>query len=297
MEKNPDPSLKVALFYETFPGSTTVQCHLCPHHCRIAPGRTGICKVRENIAGTLYSMNYDRISSIALDPVEKKPLRHFHPGRTILSVGSAGCNLQCPFCQNHSISRCSMDQVETVFMTSSQLVAKALALKHQGNIGIAYTYNEPSVWYEFVLETSRLVKESGLLNVLVTNGYICQEPLEELLPLIDAMNIDLKSFNRDFYAKTLKGGLDEVKDTIRISAAKCHVEITTLVIPGENDSTQEMEEMADFLSSISPEIPLHLSRFFPCYGWADRQPTPVDTLKELAAVARKVLKNVYIGNV
>ncbi len=297
MDRNPDPSLKVAMLYETFPGSTTVQCHLCPHHCRIATGRIGICNVRENCCGTLYSMNYNRVSSIALDPVEKKPLRHFHPGSTILSVGSVGCNLKCPFCQNHSISRCSMDQVETVLMTSSQLIAKALALKPQRNIGVAYTYNEPSVWYEFVLETSRLAKKSGLFNVLVTNGYICQEPLGELLPLIDAMNIDLKSFNRDFYAKTLKGGLDEVKDTIRTSAEKCHVEITTLVIPDVNDSTQEMEEMTGFLSSISPDIPLHLSRFFPRYEWGDRQPTPVNTLEELAAVARKVLKNVYIENV
>lgn len=297
MEENPTNQQKEAMFYEKLPGSETVRCSLCPHYCKINPDKTGQCGVRKNVNGSLISLNYDQIASISLDPIEKKPLRHFHPGSTILSVGTAGCNLKCPFCQNHTISRCTMDQVDTITMDSDYLVKKAIELRSLGNIGLAFTYNEPTVWFEYVYETSKNSKRNGLLNVLVTNGYICEKPLELLLPFIDAMNIDLKSYNNEFYKNVLKGGLDEVKETITTSAKKCHVEITTLIIPGVNDSKDEIAEMADFLSSISPKIPLHITRFFPMYEWSDKSSTPVKTLFELAETARKYLQYVYVGNI
>lgn len=303
MENLSIQTCKAALYYvpvpetETAGERDTVQCLLCPHRCRISSGKTGLCGVRKNIDGTLCAMNYNRIASLSLDPIEKKPLYHFHPGSRILSVGTAGCNLKCPFCQNHSISRCTIDQTDTIEMTGETLVERALELIPEGNIGIAYTYNEPTVWYEYVLDTAKTAKANGLYNVLVTNGYICQEPLERLLPYVDAMNVDLKSFDRDFYRKTLKGGLEEVLAAITASAAKCHVEVTTLVIPDVNDSVREIEQIASFLAGISPEIPLHLTRFFPRFEWRDRSPTPVDTLYRLAETAKKQLRHVHIGNV
>lgn len=287
---------KEAMFYEKLENKQ-VCCLLCPHNCKIPLEGRGICGVRKNIDGMLYSLNYGEISSIGLDPIEKKPLNRFHPGNYILSMGSIGCNLKCPFCQNHNISQVKPEEVNTQFSSSEEIVEKALFLRRQGNIGIAYTYNEPTVWYEFVYDTAKLAKEKGLLNVLVTNGYINKEPLEQLLPYIDAMNIDLKAYNERFYKELAKGGLDEVKATIEIAYQKCHVEITTLVIPGWNDSAFEMEGMANWLAYLSPDIPLHLSRYFPNYLMIDRPPTPMETLKQLKKVADQYLKHVYLGNV
>lgn len=288
--------MKEAMFYEKL-DSGRVHCCLCPHHCRIPKGERGLCGVRKNVDGALFSLNYGEISSIGVDPIEKKPLRRFHPGAAILSVGSVGCNLKCPFCQNHSIARVKPEEIHTYPSSCDEVVAKAVSLKERGNIGIAYTYNEPSVWYEFVYETAQKAKEAGLLNVLVTNGYMEREPLEQLLPYIDAMNIDLKAYNNKFYSELVRGGLAEVKETIRRSAASCHVEVTTLVIPGWNDSVAEMAEMAGWLASLSPEIPLHLSRYFPNYEMTDRPPTPLESLKELSETACRYLKHVYLGNV
>lgn len=287
---------KEAMFYEK-QQSGRVHCFLCPHNCNIPLDGMGICGVRKNTAGTLYSLNYEQVSSLAIDPIEKKPLRNFHPGSYILSVGSFGCNFKCPFCQNHSIARICGDEVDTTRIKSADLVAKAIDLKSQGNIGIAYTYNEPSIWYEYVYETAKLAKEEGLLNVLVTNGYISPKPLAQILPYIDAMNIDLKGFTEGFYKEIVKGGLQEVKATIEQSAKKCHVEITTLVIPGLNDCKDEITEMSKWLSTISPDLPLHLSRYFPKYEMTDKPPTSVQTLTELESTARKYLNYVYLGNV
>ena len=289
-------NLKEAMYYEKQPDGGT-RCVLCPHYCVIPQGKTGICGVRKNIGGSLYSLIYEKVSSIAFDPIEKKPLYKFHPGTFILSAGSAGCNFRCPFCQNYSIARTELEKVETSTITSAQLVAKALSLREQGNIGIAYTYNEPTIWYEYVYETAKLAREKGLVNVLVTNGFINPEPLENLLPYIDAMNIDLKGYSEGFYTDVVKGKLESVKNTIRIAAAKCHVEVTTLVIPGLNDSAEEMTEMSKWLASISPDIPLHLSRFFPRYMMQDRPMTPMKTLSELESIASGYLNNVYMGNV
>ena len=289
-------NLKEAMYYEKLPDGVA-KCVLCPHNCVISTGGVGICGVRKNIGGVLYSMIYEKVSSIAFDPIEKKPLYKFHPGTYILSVGSVGCNFRCPFCQNYSIARTAPDMVETTTIASSQLVSKALSLKDQGNIGIAYTYNEPTIWYEYVYETARLAKEKGLLNVLVTNGFINPEPLENLLPFIDAMNIDLKGYSEGFYKDVVKGRLESVKNTIRMAAVKCHVEVTTLIIPGLNDSVEEMTEMSKWLASISPDIPLHLSRFFPRYMMQDKPMTPMKTLSELESIASEHLNNVYMGNV
>lgn len=290
------PNKKEAMFYEKLDGHR-VHCGLCPHNCVIPRDGRGICGVRKNTEGTLYSLNYGEISSIGVDPIEKKPLHRFHPGSYILSVGSVGCNLKCPFCQNHSIARVKPEEIHTCHAGSDEIVAKAVSLRKEGNIGIAYTYNEPSIWYEFVYETAMKAKEKDLLNVLVTNGYISREPLEQLLPYIDAMNIDLKAFNNRFYKELVKGGLEEVKETIKRSARHCHVEVTTLIIPDWNDSVEEMKEMGKWLASLSPDLPLHLSRYFPKYEMTDKPQTPLNTLTELKRIAERYLNHVYLGNV
>ncbi len=239
-------------------------------------------------------MNYGKVSSAALDPIEKKPLYRFHPGSMILSAGTFGCNLKCSFCQNWSIAHTDPG---TTDITPEELAGKAYSLTRKGNIGIAYTYNEPSIWYEFVYETSMLVKKMGMVNVLVTNGFISREPLENLLPFIDAMNIDLKAFTAKFYKDICSASIDNVKETVKTAAGKCHVEVTTLVIPGLNDSPDEIEELSCWLASISPEIPLHLSRFFPNYNMQDRPPTPVEALMKARERALGHLKYVFLGNV
>jgi pyruvate formate lyase activating enzyme len=271
-----------------------VLCTLCPHSCRINPGRRGICGVRENVDGLLLPNSYGQITSIALDPIEKKPLARFHPGSMILSVGSYGCNFKCSFCQNHGIS---MNRPETIYLTPEALVEKALSLIPRGNIGIAYTYNEPLISFEYVYETSRQAREKGLRNVLVTNGYINEAPLQALLPFIDAMNIDLKSFRDEFYQKLCGGLTALVKRTIALASEACHVEITTLIIPGLNDSTREMDELSKWISELDESIPLHISRFFPRHRMLDREATPVDTILMLRDVASRHLRYVYTGNV
>ena len=292
--------MKQAMYYEGLEDDK-VRCRLCPHGCTIKPAGIGLCGARKNVEGALYSMNYGKIASAALDPIEKKPLNLFRPGSRILSVGTFGCNLKCSFCQNWSIAHREPDAADAA---PEDIVEEAVRLTAQGNIGVAYTYNEPSIWYEFVYETAGLVKERGLSNVLVTNGFISREPLLELLPFIDAMNIDVKAFTPGFYrdickasANNGKSALDIVKETVELSADKCHVEVTTLVIPGLNDTVDEISALASWLSSVDPEIPLHLSRFFPAYKMADKAPTPVGTLQDARNAAAVYLKHVFLGNV
>ncbi len=272
-----------------------VQCEICPHHCKIEEGHVGLCKGRMNKDGKIISENYGKLTGFALDPIEKKPLYHFHPGSKILSIGSYGCNLNCPFCQNCDISMVGGKEAGAMEITCEELVEKAIDLRSSGNIGIAYTYNEPLIGYEFVRDCATLAKQSGLKNVVVSNGYICEEPLKELLPVIDAFNIDLKGFTEEFYHK-LRGDLATVKRTITLAAASSHVEVTTLIIPGENDTEEEMEALSGWLASINPEIPLHISRFFPRWQMQDREATPVAKVYHLADVARKNLNNVHEGN-
>ncbi|MDF2524339.1 MAG: pyruvate-formate lyase-activating enzyme, partial [Clostridiales bacterium] len=227
---------KIAMYWDEIEYGK-VHCSLCPHNCIIKPGGIGACRARKNIDGSLYSMNYGKIASLALDHIEKKPLYRFHPGKQILSAGTFGCNLKCSFCQNWGIAH---ENPKVIDISPELLVSEAINYIKDGNIGIAYTYNEPSIWYEYVYESSRLAKEKGLFNVLVTNGFISKEPLEALLPYIDAMNIDVKGYTASFYEDICKGTLEDVKRTVEISAKHCHVEVTTLVIPEYNDAIEEI---------------------------------------------------------
>lgn len=274
-------------------------CQVCMHHCALEPGQTGLCRARKNEGGKIVCDNYGWITSLALDPIEKKPLYDFHPGSMILSVGSYGCNLRCPFCQNHGISMADRGTLDVGQVSPRQLADMALTWKEQkkaGNIGVAYTYNEPLVGWEFVRDTARLVREYGMLNVLVTNGTASQKVLEELLPWTDAMNIDLKGFREEYYRK-LGGDLETVKAFIAKAVESCHVELTTLIVPGENDSLEDMEAQAKWISGLCPAIPLHITRFFPRYHMWDREATDVELLYRLAGTAGRYLEKVYVGNV
>lgn len=272
----------------------SVTCELCFHRCRLDEGQTGLCRARANRDGVIVPLNYGRLTALALDPIEKKPLRRFHPGSLILSVGSFGCNLHCPFCQNAGIAAAGA-QTATRDCSPEQLVQLALELQNKGNIGVAYTYNEPLVGYEYLRDCAALVRQAGMANVLVTNGTIAEGPWQELLPLLDAVNIDLKGFAESWY-KRLGGDLDTVKHSITLAAGQCHLEVTTLVVPGENDSETEMRALSAWLASVSPDIPLHVSRFFPRHQMQDLPPTPVSTVYRLADVAREQLRYVYTGN-
>ena len=272
----------------------SVHCELCPHNCKIPENASGICGVRENRGGSLFAAGYGAVSAVALDPIEKKPLYMFRPGKKVLSIGGFSCNFRCPFCQNFGISLYHGGGWRDAERLSPEAVARlAVQAVPEGNIGAAYTYNEPLIGYEFVRDCAELINEAGLCNVVVTNGYINREPLEKLLPVIDAMNIDLKGFTGGFYKK-LGGLLDAVKDTIRLAHGSCHVEVTTLVIPGENDT--DIGELAGWLASIDPEIPLHLTRFFPRYKYSDKEPTPRETIYRLSEIAKRQLRNVFCGN-
>lgn len=283
--------MKEARYYEKL-DKKRVHCHLCPYECAIADGKRGACGVRINKDGVLYSEVYGKTTGIALDPIEKKPLYHYHPGEKILSLGTKGCNFRCDFCQNWHISQELDAPAQNI--TSEGIIARA---REFGSFGIAYTYNEPFIWYEFVLDTTRLARASGLENVLVTNGYVNMEPLEEMLPHIGAMNIDLKSFNEDFYIKICGGRLKPVLDVIKRSAKSCHIELTNLIIPTLNDKEEDIRKMVDWIcDNLGPEIPLHFSRYFPCYKM-NLPPTPITTLKMAERIAKERLKYVYLGNV
>ncbi|MCM1296908.1 MAG: AmmeMemoRadiSam system radical SAM enzyme [Muribaculaceae bacterium] len=270
-------------------------CELCFHHCRLSEGQTGLCRARAYRDGAVVPLNYGKLTSLALDPIEKKPLRRFHPGSLILSAGSFGCNLRCPFCQNHEISMAGAAEIQTVDVSPEQLADKAAELRPKGNIGVAYTYNEPLVGYEYVRDCAALVHERGMVNVLVTNGTVEEAPWRALLPLIDAANIDLKGFTQTWYHR-LGGDLETVKRSIALAAEQCHVEVTTLLVPGENDSAEEIRALARWLASVDSGISLHLSRSFPRYRMTDRPPTPVERVYRLADEAREYLSYVYTGN-
>ncbi len=282
--------MKEALYWQK--AGDKVHCRLCPHECKIVNGITGVCGVRRNIDGKLYSLVYGEATSVSLDPIEKKPLYHYHPGEYILSLGTKGCNFKCPFCQNWSISQDMEAPVEKI--TPEWAIKKTRECK---SFGIAYTYNEPFIWYEFVLDTAKLARKEGLENVLVTNGYVNPGPLEEILPFIDAMNIDLKSINDEFYRTVCRGSVGPVLHTIERSAKDCHIELTNLVIPGLNDSDDDFTRLVDWIyENVGAETPLHFSRYFPCYKF-DQETTPVETLKRAEKIAKRKLKYVYLGNI
>ncbi len=287
------------------------RCEVCFRHCEIKEGTLGFCLARTAKGGKVTAANYGRLTGIALDPIEKKPLARFFPGSKVLSVGSYGCNLRCPFCQNSDISWApnvkgftdSMAE-NARFVAPSELVSIAERYVEAGNIGVAFTYNEPLVGYEYIRDTAKLVHEKGLKNVLVSNGTATLPVLEEILPFIDAMNVDLKGFTDHYYKDVLGGDLDMVKSFIERAVKDCHVELTTLIVPGENDSEDEMRELSSWVASlkdkkgntIGTEVSLHVSRFFPRFNMLDRPATDVKTVYRLAEVAREKLNYVYTGN-
>ncbi len=290
-------------------------CEVCHNHCNLNEGKLGLCRARVCKDGEISCANYGIVTSLSLDPIAKKPLNRFHPGSWILSIGSYGCNLRCPFCQNHEISygyEMVTDQDENYnnilrpniplrITTPEELVELALSCRDRGNIGLAFTYNEPLVGYEFVRDTAKLAHENGLLNVLVSNGNASVNVCHEILPYIDAMNIDLKGFTDSYYTDILKGDRQMVMDFIAEASQDCHMEVTTLVVPGYNDLDEEIKNIAEWISSLSgPQsgvnIPLHISRYFPRFHMTDVPATDVDLIYHLADVARMHLKYVYTGN-
>ena len=286
-------------------------CPVCPHGCTLAPGATGRCRARQHIikdgAGSIVPINYGIVTSIALDPIEKKPLARFRPGSFILSVGSFGCNLNCPFCQNHGISMKGADDYPVSeplsdaenYLSPKELAQLADNTKKRGNIGVAFTYNEPLIGYEYVIDTAKLLKKRGLKTVLVTNGCVNEAIADKVLPYTDALNIDLKSFDEKVYRDTLGGDLETVKAFIKKANDRCHVELTTLIVPGMNDTEDEIKKIAGWIASLpmGDSIPLHITRYFPRYKMSAGQPTDVKLIYRLADIAGQYLKYVYPGNV
>lgn len=290
--------MKEALYYGK--KGANIHCLLCPRNCIIAPGKVGFCSVRKNIEGKLFSLVYGKPVSIAIDPIEKKPLYHFHPGSKIFSFGTFGCNLSCQFCQNSDISQAKeVPDFENVlesmpYVSPEEMVGmcKARSLKL-----LAFTYNEPTVFFEYMLDVAKECKKQGIGTIMVSNGQINEKPLRELLPYMDAFNIDLKSFSQEFYRKICSGTIEDTKRTIRIiSEQKKHQEVTLLLIEGQNDKEDEFRDYCKFLSGISRDIPLHISRAFPCYRM-NLKPTSVELLRKFEKIAKEYLSDVHVGNV
>ena len=290
-----------------------VNCDVCFHKCRLSEGQTGFCRARKNEGGQIKCINYGVLTSIALDPIEKKPLARFHPGSLILSVGSFGCNLRCPFCQNFEIAQAGMDsdnrvmagsisiskiELDTKILMPDKLCELAEYYVPRGNIGLAYTYNEPLTFWEYIVDTGRLVHQKDMVNVLVSNGHADIHILEKVLPYIDAMNIDLKSFSKEIYKGKLGGDLEQVMDFIKRAAVDTHLEITTLIVPGISDSLEDIEKMGRWIASIKSkdDIVWHITRFFPRYKMESEVPTDIDLVYKCAEVGRRYVKYVYTGN-
>ncbi len=275
-----------------------VDCFLCSHRCHIRNGKRGLCGVRENREGVLYSLVYGRLIAENADPIEKKPLYHFLPGTRSYSIAAPGCNFQCGFCQNWRISqaRDNLDGFPSTVIMPDETVTGALRSKCSS---IAYTYTEPTIFMEYALDTARLAKERGLKNVFVTNGYETPEAIEGMTGLIDAANIDLKSFSDDFYRSVCRGRLEPVLESIQgMYKAGIHVEITTLIVPDQNDSEAELKEIASFVAGVSPDIPWHISRFHFDYQVLDSRPTPIGTINRAARIGEEEgLRFIYVGNV
>lgn len=274
-----------------------VECQLCPHHCRIAEGKTGVCKSRRNQGGVLVSDVYGKPCALAIDPIEKKPLYHFHPGTTCLSIACTGCNFRCLNCQNHDISQVFPEQVECYDLSPEGVVS--LCEKHH-QPGIAYTYTEPLTYIEYVMDTARMAHEKGIWNILVTAGYVCKKPLADLLPYIDAANVDLKSFSDVIYQRVSGGHLSTVLETIiSMRDAGVWIELTNLIIPGVNDDMDMIRRMCRWMKENGlVNAPLHFSRFFPRYKMENIPPTPLRTLQAAKQIAHaEGIQNVYLGNV
>jgi pyruvate formate lyase activating enzyme len=290
--------MKEAWLYERL-GEGRVRCHLCAHRCTIADGKRGICGVRENTGGTLYSLVYGKPISQAVDPIEKKPLFHFYPGSTSYSIATVGCNFRCSFCQNADISQMPRDQgrIDGRTVSPEQVVANAQAY---GCKSISYTYTEPTVFFEYARDIAILAHRAGLANNYVTNGYMTCEMLEAFYPYLDAANVDLKAFRDEFYREQCGAHLQPVLDSLRLMKQQgVWVEVTTLIIPGLNDDRGELRELAHFIAGgLGAATPWHVSRFYPTYRLMDRSSTPETTLEAAHAIGKEAgLRYVYVGNV
>ena len=282
--------LQQARYFEQTEGGV-VRCILCPHHCILSEGQTGICGVRINTDGVLQTKIYGAVSAIAMDPIEKKPLFHFHPGSKILSIGTIGCNLKCPYCQNHHISQ--NPNAKTKYYSPEDIVSNAIEF---GSVGIAFTYTEPLIWAEYVIDTEKAVRAKGLKNVLVTNGFIDKSALIDILSTTDAMNIDLKCFSDETFSKVHKGKLADVLNTIETAKSfGCHVELTTLIVSGINDSLSEMKQIISYIKSIDRSIPWHVSRYYPAWKY-NAKPTETSLIKQILEETASQLDHVYCGN-
>lgn len=288
--------MQEARFYKVNKNSQ-VKCLLCPHLCEINEGSKGLCNTRINISGKLYCSTYGKLTAISLDPIEKKPFYHFHPHKMVLSLGSFGCNFKCDFCQNFRISH-DWETLNENFIKSKTEAVISEALKHENNFGIAYTYNEPFTWYEFMYDVAVLAKLKGLKNVVVSNGYVNKKSLESIIEFIDAFNIDLKFFDEDIHKRQTGGELKFVLQTLKtIVSNKKHLEITNLIIPGLNDNKEKFGKMVNWIADqLGEEIPLHINRYYPAYK-SQFAPTSANTLYELKSIACSRLKNVYCGNI
>ena len=271
-----------------------ITCDLCPHHCKLSENQVGFCGARKAIGGRIRSLNYGKLTSLAMDPIEKKPLSYYKPGSQILSVGSFGCNMHCPFCQNYSIAKGKIDDIYLRTLSPQELIDLAISKKNKGNIGIAFTYNEPLIAFEFILDTAKIAEKEDLDIVIVTNGQIEETYLKKLLPYVSAWNIDLKCFTESGYKK-LGGFLETTKRSITLAQEVSHVEVTTLIVPDLSDNPKEMAEEAQFLASLNPDLPLHLSRYFPSYKY-NKPATDKKTIRDLKLIAKKYLNNVKLGN-
>jgi len=295
----PKKNLKQALLWEK-DKDLKVQCNLCNFRCLISDGKTGHCAVRKNIDGVLYSLNYNKVCAANPDPIEKKPLFHFQPGSSSFSIACIGCNFQCSFCQNWQISQMAIEdgRINGQSITPEQIVDAAV---RDGCKSIAYTYTEPTIFMELCDDCARLGKEHGLANVFVSNGYMTRQAIDHTKQWLDGINIDLKSFNEDYYSKLCKAKLQPVLDTIKYIAKETNIwlEITTLVVPGKNDSDEEMKKITDFIASdAGPDVPWHISRFYPNYKSLDTQPTPIETLEKAYDIGKAAgLNYIYLGNV
>lgn len=269
-------------------------CGVCPHHCRLTEGKYGFCRARRCRNGRIIPENYGRLTAVSMDPIEKKPFARYYPGSLILSVGSYGCNLRCPFCQNAAISQTGGQHIDYRDVKPGELASLTAGIPD--NLGIAFTYNEPLISWEYIRDTGRILRQKAPKKkiVLVSNGMASPEVMEALLPYTDAANIDLKG-DADFYRQELDGSLQTVMDTIALLAANCHLEITTLVITGKNDSDEWISREATWIASVDADIPLHLSRCFPRYH-SNIPATPRETVRRLKQTAEKYLKYVYTGN-
>ncbi len=287
--------IKEAMFYDKL-DDDRVWCRLCPHDCRIASGERGFCKVRENRQGILYTLNYNVVSSEALDPIEKKPLYHFYPGSSVYSIGSIGCNFRCKHCQNWTISQVGIDKARIIEISPELAVSRAV---HSGARSIAWTYNEPVIWYEYTYDCARLAKEAGLATVYVSNGYISKEALEKISPYLDAIRIDIKAFNNDFYRKIAGARLEPVLESAKLAKRLgMHLEVVNLLMAGYNDDAGELRSLYRWIYQyLGADTPVHLTRSFPNYKLSDLSPTPVQTLMRAYDIAREEgLHFVYIGN-